>query len=287
MAKFPPRGYKQKEFPLPHDIDSFFTLNVGVSTKAATIIPLLETSEQVISAESIEVHPYNLSFSEENSHMIHFESVVDRMMLKFTISLTKASIETDGVRSLLVKYMPIYMAFVDDYDAMDDKTDTDIEALIEMQHAENKKDGYPLYNGTDISTGGIPMSNVNFPTQGFADMGLTTDTKIEAVGFNEQEFFDAMSYYSNKGKLKKVVGQLKSVIVTRDRPFRYYSNNYTNGTVKRGNPYTFCGMLFYVPQAGTIGQHLQAADVTTSTGVYVEYQTRYDEWNSEFYQGRI
>ncbi len=281
--KFPPKGYNALAHPLPHNFSYNFTLQAELTTKDATILTLFRASQAVNAAESIEVNPTNASFGEETGALCQMNSIVPKISFNMKFALTKGAIETDKMRTMQVKWMPIYTAFLDSLEAYDIKSNQQIEDIIEMQHDTTNQDAYPLFSGVDLAVGTQPMATKN-ATEVFGDIGLSVDTKLESVAFDEDDFWDTLSYKTNASKLRKHIGKIHNVTVSRDRPYSYYSNNVTEGTVKRGNMYTFCGILIWVPQAGSTGQTFQAADTTAIDHLYCTATVRYDEWNPDFDQ---
>lgn len=281
--EYPPKGFGSINYPLPHTFENFFTLGADTSTKYATMIPLFRATETISAVEGIEVNPSNPAFGEQTGSLIAMNSIVPKITLNMHIALTQPAIETDKIRTLKVKWMPIYTAFLDSLTAEDTKTATEIEDILLLTHNTDNKDVHPTYSGADLNVGTVPMTTRG-TTEAFGDIGLTTDTKLEAVNFVEATFWDAMRYYSNKQKLAKVVGKVHSVTISRDRPYTYFSDNFTMPTVKRGNPYTGCFILFWLPQAGETGQHVQAADITDIDHIYANLTTHYSEWNADMDQ---
>ncbi len=279
-----PRGYYQQQYPLLHLIKYKFDLHAENETKNSMIIPLIRTSQTLADPPSVEVNPHHPSYAEESGATIHMGSIVPRMKLFFQVYMTKGAIETDKLRTLRFDWMPIYCAFLDDLEAEDENTATQIEDILELQHATDNKDVYPI--GSTIKSanyGGSPLSTVGY-AETFAEWGLTTNSDLEYVAFQKKLWEDAMRYYTNKGKLRKVCGRYKSQVVSRDRMFKYYSANYTHPTVKRGNPYTFCGILFHVEQAGSFDQQPVALDTTDIAHLHVMLKCTYEEWNPSFTQ---
>ncbi len=240
-------------------------------------------SEAATGVEAIEVNPANPAFAEDAGPLIHMNSIVPKLMVKFSITMAKAAIVTDAMRAIKVNYMPLYFSFLDTLEAEDTKTAVQIEDILEMQHDTTNKDTYPLYSATDLNSGILPFSTV-VATEVFGDYGLTTNINAESVSFDDELFWDAQQYYSNRGMLRKVTGGWKTAIVTRDRPFNYFSNNFTYPTVKRGNPYTYCGMLFHLPLGGDSEQFFDAADTTDIPHVVIRGRVRFNEWNPDFDQ---
>ncbi len=283
VSKFPPKGYRMSEHPLPHNFFYYFQLNASNATKNSTVCSLIRTSDVCVAADSIEVNPRHASFAEDKGPLIQRDSIIPRMTININAKLTKGAIETDALRTLKLNYMPYYCAFLDTLDAEDEKTGTQIEDILELQHDVTNQDTYPLFGGVNLASGTQALSTVN-AAEAFGDYGLSVDSSLESVAFSQEVFFDAMQYYTNQSMLKKVTGKWNTVVLTRDRMFNYFSNNFTYPTVKRGNPYTFCGILFEVQTVGNVRQIVQSGDVTDIPHIDVGMTVRYDEWNPLFDQ---
>ncbi len=289
MKKFPPKGYASTDYPLPHNTGFSISLNGEDETLNSTIIPLFRMTEACINPEGIEVNPTNANFAEENGVSIFRGSIVPRVMFHFDAWLTKGAVETDKIRHMKFKWMPIYTSFLNSLDASDEKTGTDIESQLELQHDTGNKDVYPLYVTSEKLLGitsGLPLNTLGY-SEALADWGLSTSNLIESVAFSEADFYDTMQYKTNAGMLKKVVGPMRTVTLTRDRPYRFFSNNFTAPQVKRGNPYTFCGILFHLPQGETQGQNFSSIATTNIPHINISGGIRFDEWNTVFDQAHI
>ncbi len=281
--KFPPKGYSSLVHPLPHNFSYFFTLQAEATAKDATIIPIICASQDLLLPETIEVNPTNAGFGEETGTMIQMNSIVPKISFNMKMSLTQGAIETDKIRSMQVKWMPIYTAFLDSLEAYDIDSGQQVEDILELQHDVTFKDTFPLYSGTDLAVGTVPMSNKN-QVEVFGDKGLSVDTKLESVAFDEPDFWDTLSYKTNAAKVRSHIGKIHNVNITRDRPYSYYSNAATYPTVKRGNMYTFCGILIWIPASGSVGQVFQAGETTVIDHLLISASVRYDEWNPDFDQ---
>ncbi len=282
----PPRGYTGPENPMIHDFEySNFKLDVEDQTKNSTIVTLFSQAE-VVGVESREVNPANSAFAEDAGSMVFQNSIVPKISVSIHARLNRTAHDIDSIDHMMFKWMPLYTSFLNSLDAENlDNPASDIETILELQHDTGKKKTFPLFANVDLLTGVHPLSDTVF-TETIADVGLTTDTKMESVAFDEQAFWDAKSYYSNRGMLNKVTGPMRTVHLdfTR-RPYTYFSNNFTNPVVKRANPYTFCGILFHVPQADEIQQVCDEEDVTTSVGhITIGVRVNFKEWNVDFDQ---
>ncbi len=281
-----PRGYKQQDYPLIHQFEYNFALDVEDETKNSTICTLFKCREET-GVEGDTVNPSNATFAEDAGTTVYVGSIVPRISLSFTAKMDQAAFDIDSIEHLMFKWMPIYTAFHNSLTAVNTGTPaSDIMTILELNDITGKKYVRPLFTGTDLmQVTGQPLSSV-VHTEVFGDIGLTTDDKMESVAFDEQAFWDAKSYYSNKGMLNKVTGSMRSVYLDYHRkPFTYHSNNFTSPIVKRGNSYTGCMILFHVPQADEVQQLCNDADVTTSVGhIDIAMRVRFEEWNVDFDQ---
>lgn len=250
------------------------------ATKDATIFTLFRSSEVVTGVEAIEVNPTNGNFSEDSGPLVAMNSIIPKLTINMKVTMTKSATETDKLRAVKFKWMPIYSAFLDSLEAEDTKTAVQIEDILELQHDTTNKDTYPLFSTTKLSIGPQPMSDIN-STEVFGDYGLTTNSTLESVAFDEELLWDSLKYYTNAAKLRKQIGKVHAVTITRDRPYEYFSNNFTYPAVKRANPYTFCGILMWVPQVGSIGQFQTAGETSAVDHLYVNMSVRFSEWNAD------
>ncbi len=285
--KYPPRGYNQFQYPLPHNFGYQCGLSAEGSTKDSTIFTLFRASEAAVDVENIEVNPRHANFSEDGGTVIHMGSIIPKIQFHLKMMLSKVAIETDSVRSLIVRWWPIYISFLDSLEAEDDKTATQVEDLLELQHSTDNKDTFPLYTGTKLGNAAtVPLSTVPY-AEAFADQGLTGTQFIESVALVEHTLYDALQFYTNQGMLRKCLGKAHYVTLTRDRPYQYSSFNFTNPKVKRGNAYTYCGILIHVPQVDDNTQVMVPSETTAIDHVNVFMRVRYDEWNPLFEQAQI
>ncbi len=276
-----PKGYLKAEHPLPHNFnyDLNFSIDDSLSLNA-TYLPLILNDEGLVNADTKVVNPRHGSFAEENTPYCFHDSIIPRMTISMSAKLTKAGIETDALRSVKFNWMPVYVSFLNRLEAQDSKTAVQVEDILELQHETVGKSVYPIWTGTNMNIGTVGIHG----SATTAFMGLTVNNTIETVAFDKELFFDAMQYYTNSPMLKKVIGKMHSVHVSRDRVYKYYSNNFINPMVKRINDYTFCGILVHVPKINDAEQLGVAADTTGIDHMMLQCYVRYDEWNSEFDQ---
>ncbi len=286
--KFPPRGYKTMDYPLPHNFGYGISLGGDSATRNSTIFTILRASEIATGVEAIEVNPANSAFAEDQGPLIHMGSIIPRINFTLMAQMSKVAIETDKQRATRFNWMPIYIAFLDTLEAEDSKTSTQVEDTLELQHETTNKDTYPLFNGTKLTgDGGYQAFSTVPSTEVFGDYGLTTNGIMEGVDFVMEEFYDNLQFKTNHGMLQKTIGQMRTVVVKRDHPYIYHSNSFTYPSVKRGNPYTFCGVLVHVEQVGTPPQIGISSELTDIDHLNVKCVIRYDEWNTGFDQAVV
>lgn len=300
MPLRPPRGYHDLDSPLFHTFNYKFTLDITDATKNSTILPIFRSYEATNAVETIEVNSSHPNYAEDTGAVIHNESIVPKISIDMLALGNEALLVTDNIKHVKFNWMPIYTSFLDSLDASDVKTGADIESLLDLTHNTNNKDTIPNYSGVDLlessttaDNGAIPLSNVNFATEAFGAYGLTTDAKLESTAFDASTFWKAMRYYSNRKMLQKVTGQWHAPILTTT-PFatkgghgplyHYSSNNFTYPSVKRGNPYTFCGILVHLPLEDDTSQVPNTEGNTAGSGVQFRLRVQYQEWNKQFDQ---
>ncbi len=282
---FPPRGYRAEEYPLPHSHAFKFELEAEDETKNSTIIPLFRMTEAFASPETVEVNPGNTNFAEDPGSACCRGSIIPKVTLNFNAHIPKGGIETDKLRAIKFMWWPIYVAFKDMLDAADEKTATTLATILHLQSDATNKDVYPLYAGVNIGSG-LGLSTIGY-AEAFGDLGMDVSNAVESVAHTDESWWDAMQYFTNRGMLRKAVGPRRTVTVTRDRPYQYFSNNFTQPTVKRMNPYTFCGIAFHLPQGGDKSQFFEAADTTAISHLRIGGHVRFNEWNNAFDQSPV
>lgn len=287
--KNPPRGYRSEEFPLPHEFTYNFGLHAENNAKDSTICTILRSSKAATGMEAIEVNPAHGSFAEDAGPLICNGSIVPKISLRLSAHITAAAANatTFPLKELLFNWAPMYGAFKDDWTASDIKTGVKISDIVEVLiDTTTNDDVTPLFTSAGSLVGTHPLSTVT-DAEAFGDYNLTGTADMESVAFDKALYFDARSYYSISGKLAKVMPKINTVRVHAERAWHYYSNNFTNPIVKRGNPFTFCGILFHLPNCGSGDQIFDCGDVTDIEHLRITAHIRFDEWNQAFDQTPI
>lgn len=280
----PPRGYRMEEYGLPHIFSYRGALSAESATQDATILTILRYSEACANPDTIEVNPRNANFARETGATCCPGSIVPRITMNLDLWLSKGAIETDKIQRLKVNWFPIYTAFLDSLDAADDKTTTDVEGILKLQHETTNRDVYPLNVAKLLDADNQPLSTINDADEALGDYGLTTTAVLESVAFVKETMYDARSYYTNQGMIRKVMGKMRTIALDRTHGYHYFSNNFTYPTVKRLNPYTFCGILISVPSSEDHDQLTFLGDTTVIPHVNFNMKIRFDEWNPNFDQ---
>ncbi len=284
--KNPPRGYRLTDHPLPHDFRYGASFDILDTTKDATMLTLLRASEDAtVGIEAVEVNPRHASFAEETGPSCAMGSIVPRISFTFRASLSQALLTDNEFAKVQIQYIPIYTSFLSSLDASDDKTTEDIELILDLSHDVTAKRVEPQFGTVNLTNASAHPVNTVLEAEGFADYGLGTSLPLESIAFDENRMYNALSFYTNGGMLRKVLGQKKTFTLSRDRPALYHSNNFTNPTVKRMNPYTYCSVLLWTSAVG-IHSFGTSGDFNATDLDLVSFnaEIRFDEWNIDFDQ---
>lgn len=273
---------KQKWYPRPHDIqNSFITGLEETGGKDATIIPIIRYDEGQGDPNSYNANPEHPSFAISSGAGCYPESRVNNLKAMLEFSLNTQSLNVDSLIAVKVAYMVIALSFKEDYEASDEMSGLDIADILEMQKESTDRQGYPLYDGTDISTKFSGSTNLEA-----SQPGLTTDAKLEYVDFNSENYYDALQYSTISRKLQSVQYGLKWILLTKERPVRRVKINIKR-KAKKMNPYTQLAVLCYYPQVGTHEQIHWAGETSNVEHVTTHFQCRFNEWNQDFDMGRV
>ncbi len=283
--KNPPRGYRLTDHPLPHDFRYGFSFDILDATKDATLLTIIRASEDAtVGVEAVEVNPTHASFAEETGPTCAMGSIVPKVSFTFRAAMSQAMLLDNEFGKVQLNMIPVYSSFLSSLDAADDKTTEDIELILDLEHDVTAKRVNPNFSVNLTDTATHPVNTV-LETEVFGDYGLAVDLTMMSIAFDENRMYNALSHYTNGGMLRKVLGRKKTWTLSRDRPALYYSNNFTNPSVKRMNPYTYCGVIVWTSIVGShsfgISTDFNAADLDR---VHCNAEIRFDEWNIDFDQ---
>ncbi len=271
-------------YPRIHNFEFGFGLDAddAAATKNSTIVPYLLQDNALVDLETIKTNPENADFSVVTFPNVHAGSYIPNITVRWVMYLRPTDTE---IVHLMVNTMPIFTSFLNRLDAFDKKTGDDIETILELTHETTDEQCYPLWNNTKLYEGGGTYDyDALVP-------GLTTTQQPEGVAFDKEKFFDAMHYYTNKQMLKQVVQRMKNYtvsepLVPHGRSIVTGGMNSVASVAKSANPYTFCGELFHVPQAGSRSQYHLGAGVTAVEHLTVKGFVRFNEYNPDYNTAR-
>lgn len=268
---------KQEWFPRPHDGGNKFAfgLETGVANQS-TIYPIAFHDEGLGAPSSYKANPENSGFAETSSPNCYPDSRINSMAINFDLAMTKSALETDKIHAIRYCWSVIKMSFKENYIAIDELSQDEVQDITEMQYETTDRQGYPLWNGVKMPspTGGGNALDANVP-------GLTTNQNIEGVAFSANDYYDAIQYETISGKLKNSMTGLAWRTIYRQKPFHRIKLR-IDPKVKRMNPYTFFGLLIYVPESGNYYQIPQTGDTTNVNHLECTITTRFNEWHQNF-----
>ncbi len=282
-----PRGYRAQEHPLPHSFGYGFSL--GVESQSATIMSFFRADETITAVEGIEVNPSNAAFAEETGPTIANGSIIPKLTVSIHMSLAAVFSALQPRANVIVKMMPIYTAFLDSLEAENTRDAVQIEDVLELVHDTTDKNVQPLWDTVNAFTADNHPLNSVLKTEVFGDWGLTASSPIENVAFDPDLYFETLRFGTNAGMLKKVTGPIKTfhLSAARKSADTFFSSNFTQPMVKRGNPFTYCGLLCWLPQvASAVGvtQYGIPSEYTDIAHVHFNSKVLFDEWNPDFDQ---
>lgn len=271
---------KTKWYPKPHDLYMGLLLGAEPTGEDSTIIPVIHQDE-AMAPGSVYSNPMHASFAESSESNCCPESRINSLYGMLELSLTKGALQTDKITSLKVGVQVIKTAFSKDLDEADEITGTALKTICGLAYETNDKQVYPLWNGNKITEkySGSGTYGANMPA-------LTTNQIAEQVSFDEDQYYDALQYYTNAGLLKKITRGLKWYRLTQRHPIIRIPIKIDNA-VKRMNEYSFFGVRIHVPRTGTEYQDPASADTTNISHLLCDARFRYFEWNEHFNMERV
>ncbi len=270
-------------FARPHSKSNVWGhgLETGVVNQT-TIYPLIMYDEGLGTPSDYEANPEHASFIEAAEPNCYPESRIDNVFAKVRFSLTKAALETDKLHMVRGAFMMIHTAFKEDLEANDELSGLDISEILELDKEATDRQAYPLWNDVDMPDVG-PVNFALLPTN---VPSLVTDQSIEGVAFSTDTYYDALSYFTNSGKLKAVASGLKWFTLTKDRPYKEFKL-FIHRKNKFMNPYSAMMCLIHFPKVDDKEQLHVVADTTNVNHVRVDMSYRYYEWNGQFNMKRV
>ncbi len=274
---------KVEMYAQPHELRREVGFELDDSTLDTTIFPIAFYDEGLGTPTAQETHPENAAFVQAahrancfiNSRINIVESVI-------RFSMNSKCLD-DNLPAIRCAFMPIHMAFIDDYTAIDELSTLEVQDVLEMQTESTDNQGGPLYvAATDLPTGTAGISVYDSLTP-----FLDTTTSLEAVAFDPLIYYNMLHFMTNSGKLKAAQSGLKWFFLTQERPVREFRIR-IRPKVKRMNKFTYFGVLAHVPGHLHVDQVLHTLDITAATQyVNVNSRSRYSEWNQDFNSRKV
>ncbi len=274
-----PRLMKQAWYPQPHVLSGGFSFEFDDATLDATIVPIAFYDEGLGTPSALETNPENAAFAVPADQANCFvNSSLNVVNAEFRFSLNSSFLD-DNLTHIRFATMPIHMAFINDYTAIDELSSLETQDILNMQTESSDRQGGPLY----VAAKDLPEKITNLANQGTNQAFLDTDVGIEAVAFDIGNYYNALQFLTIGPKLKKISSGLQWHIMSRNKPFIKYRLK-IRPNVKRMNPFTFFGLMIVAPASGTVQQpHTITRDFVAATQYLdVDYDVRYNEWNQDF-----
>ncbi len=265
-------------YPQPHTIRGSMSFELDNAVMDTTIVPFAFYDEAMGDPTAKETNPRNAAFAVVNDEPNCFvDSRINNIFAQFRFNLSAQALD-HNITSIRFSVMPIYMAFLENYVAIDELSQLEIQDVLELQTESTDRQGGPLYvAATDLPemTAGIANQGANVPF-------LDTDAGLEGVAFNTNQYYDMLHFMTNGALLAKSTGGMKWMTLTQNRPSINMRFNIVP-KVKRMNEFTYIGLLVNFPLAGNEQQNMALSEITVDTDyVHCMYSIRYNEWNENF-----
>ncbi len=277
------RLMKTKWYPQPHNISGSISFEFDDATIDSTIVPIAFYDEGLGAPSANETNPEHAGFAIVADQANCFVgSKINNIFAEFRISVTKDFIE-DNIAALRLALMPIHCAFLEDYTATDELSTATVASVLELQTETTDRQGGPLY----VAATDMPEKITNSGLMGANTPFLDTDLGLEAVAFGTTDYYNAIDFLTIAGKVKACSGGLRWITMTQQQPYKRMRFGIVP-KVKAMNPFTYFGMLLNCPAAPSQFQLPALAELTVATDyVHIDWNIRYNEWNSEFDFGKV
>ncbi len=280
----PPKGFKAELYPLRHTFTYMFGLSGVTSSQNSTICTIAKNYKAVINADTITTNPHNANFDVETGAICNKMSILDKIKLHTTITLTEDAI-SDGIHSSRVMMMPIFNSFEGRLDSVDDVSTTTGAAALELTKDATQEDITPAFGAklpTSAGNGDAthPVSSVNF-TEVFGTLNMTTNVNMEDVPWAQNQWIRNTMYFTNKGAINSMHGRMRWITLTRNRPtVSIFTDKFVPRDVRRIMPYSYFGMLFHLPiDNDAESPYYSGAITTTKPHIGIKFDIKYHEWN--------
>ncbi len=264
-------------YPRPHTDQIIWSHGLeSAVVNQATILPIVMYDEALGAPDGYKANPRNAAFATTADPNCFPNSVIDNVVTEITFNMTYGAIQTDKIHSVKVFYMPIFTAFREGLQAIDELSQLETQDILELTSETTDRQAYPLWNAVDMKEPFTDSANL-----AGAVPGLTGGQSMEAVAFDIDAYYNMLHYMTNGKKLASMNGGLRNFTLTPDRNFKRLRFR-MRPTTKRMNEYAFFGVLVYVPTVDSYYQYGEAGNTTDIKHVNVHAMYRYNEWNQGF-----
>ncbi len=263
-------------YPRPHS-DEIQFLVINQTASIVTNYPIIMYDEGLGAPSSYNANPEHASFADYEGPNCYPGSRVDSVFAVFEAELTNYARETDKIKNIRIGFLPIFTAFKEKLLAQDEKSQNEIQDVLGMQFETTDRQAYPLYSGTDMTTGDAPFGlGADVP-------GTTGGTTIEKVTtFDLETYFDNLQYYTTSDQLRALAPKVHWRSVKDDMSVTFKFRYKLNSRVKFMNPFTYCGCIIIVEDVDNVRQFNQSGDMTGTAQLHIKCRYRFLEWNPNF-----
>ncbi len=274
---------KVEMYAQPHELRYGFAFELDDATLDSTICPIAFYDEGMGAPTALETHPENAAFAViTNQANCFINSRINLVLANIRFNLTSKALD-ENVPTIRIGIMPIHMAFIDDYTAIDELSALEVQDVLEMQTESTDNQGGPLY----VAATDLPEATASEALLATTTPFLDTDTGLEAVAFNTTQYYNMMHFMTNSGKLKVAQSGLRWFNLNANTPVRSFDIRIVP-KVKRMNKFTYFGLLVHCPINTSLDQDAKAGDITAATQyVHVSMRARYSEWNQNFNSRKV
>ncbi len=296
----PPKGFVAERYPLRHHFVYSAGLSASLGTMNSTMFTLVKNYGSGNNPNTIIVNPHHGLFETETGAICSPMSIIDKLKLTLRFNLTENAqmgVESangawtgDSLHAIKFSWTPIFLSFREKLDSSDQKsTDTGLE-ILKLTAATSQKDITPTWSTVKLPVIGSsdlahPASTANV-TETSGMMNLTTDTTMESVAWDQDQFIKALKYYTNKGAIKSMVGRTRHVTLSQLRPTAsFHINKFVPKPIRRIVDYTWFGILIHVPIDSEADQYYYSHDPTDSVAhIGCKAFVDYHEWHADHIQ---
>ncbi len=287
MPERPPPGYNTRDKPLPHLFKYDYTLNIFNDTNNSTILTYMRSSKATNDPSTIEVNPRNAAFAVDTGALICEDSIVQTISIRKNFAITEAARVTENIRAIKMNTMKIMGVFEDSWTPKDEKTNLEVEDILEVTRDATNMDVTPKFTTTNLQySDDHPVSTVT-KTEVFGDLNLTTDLSMEGVAFDTDTYFNK-KYYTNGGKVTSIAPSMKTFTLAMPRAYHTtFERKFLPKHMRFGRRDLYFGELIHSPTYTSSEQLTDSFVVIANVSqIYGSAIISFNEWNTEFDQKR-